>query len=114
MTFAAGGTTLCSAPLSSGGASCNTSAALAVGNYSVTATYPGDPGDAGATASTAFMITAAVPVPPTGAGFGRAGLWALAPLALLLLAVGGWLVFAARLPLAAGRQHPSRSRRHRG
>jgi hypothetical protein len=114
VTFAAGGTTLCSAPLSSGTASCHTSTVLAVGSYSVTATYPGDPGDAGATASTAFLITAAVPVPATGAASGLAGQGALAALALLLLAVGGWLVFAARLPLAADRRRPSLSRRHRG
>jgi hypothetical protein len=51
---------LCTATIdSNGNASCTTSAALAPGTYSVTATYGGDTNYSGSTASTSFMITKA-------------------------------------------------------
>ena len=55
VTFTAGNTTLCTAELPE--MSCGTSSSLAVGGYSVTATYSGDPDYAGASAMTSFTIT---------------------------------------------------------
>ena len=57
VTFASGGSTLCSGSASSGSVSCNTSASLAPATYSVTATYAGDTNYSGSTASTSFTIT---------------------------------------------------------
>ena len=57
VTFAAGGSTLCTTgPLSAGSASCTT-AVPAVGSYAVTATYSGDSDYQGSTATTGFTIT---------------------------------------------------------
>jgi len=52
---------LCTAALSSGAALCTSSALLAAGGYSVTATYTGDSNYPSATATTAFTITQATP-----------------------------------------------------
>ncbi len=62
VTFTAGGTTLCTATLPT--VSCDTSSTLAVGSYSVTATYSGDGNFVGSTASTTFSITK-IPSPVT-------------------------------------------------
>jgi hypothetical protein len=55
VTFTAGTTTLCTAKLPQ--LSCDTSSALAVGGYKVTATYSGDSTYRGAVATTGFTIT---------------------------------------------------------
>ncbi|BEP12884.1 hypothetical protein acdb102_11950 [Acidothermaceae bacterium B102] len=56
VTFASGGTTLCTVTLSSG-TSCLTSASLDPGSYPVTATYSGDAHFASATDTTTFAVT---------------------------------------------------------
>jgi uncharacterized repeat protein (TIGR01451 family) len=56
VTFSANNSTLCSASVSSGSASCTTGV-LPAGTYSVTATYSGDSNYQGSTASTSFTIT---------------------------------------------------------
>ena len=67
--------TLCTATVSSGSASCTT-AALPPGSYSVTATYSGDSNYLGSTASTSFTINQAptsftASANPTSATFGQ-------------------------------------------
>ncbi|MDQ1675248.1 MAG: hypothetical protein QOC93_392 [Actinomycetota bacterium] len=57
VTFASGGTTLCTATLPV--TSCATGAGLAPGSYPVTATYPGDAHYTGSTATTSFAVTKA-------------------------------------------------------
>ncbi|MDX6229744.1 MAG: large repetitive protein, partial [Frankiales bacterium] len=57
VTFAAGGTTLCTATLPA--TSCGTSTTLAAGTYNVTATYSGDTDHASSSATTNFTITTA-------------------------------------------------------
>jgi hypothetical protein len=59
VTFSGAGTTLCSATLSGGAASCSTGG-LAAGSYSVTATYAGDSNYLGSYTDTGFTITPAV------------------------------------------------------
>jgi large repetitive protein len=56
VTFASGGTTLCTATLPA--TSCGTSTSLAGGAYPVTATYSGDTDHATSTATTSFSVTA--------------------------------------------------------
>ena len=58
VTFATGGTTWCTATVSSGSASCSTTAAPGMGTHTVTASYGGDADHAGSTASTSFTVTA--------------------------------------------------------
>ncbi len=61
VTFASGGTTLCTVTLPA--TSCQTAATLAAGTYPVTATYPGDTNYQGTTATGAsFTVTKADPV----------------------------------------------------
>jgi hypothetical protein len=60
VTFASGGTTLCTVSDVSKASSCRTSASLPAGTYPVTATYSGDPTHAGATADTTYTVTKAV------------------------------------------------------
>ncbi len=57
VAFAAGGKTLCTATLPN--TSCDTAADLPPGTYQVTATYSGDTGYNGATATTSFDVTKA-------------------------------------------------------
>ena len=62
VTFSSGGKTLCTATLPA--TSCDTSATLPAGTYPVTATYSGDAGFNGATATTTFEVAKAKgPVP---------------------------------------------------
>ncbi len=58
VTFTSGAATLCTATVSSGGASCET-ATLPVGTYPVTATYSGDTDYTGSTATASFSVTRA-------------------------------------------------------
>ena len=60
ITFASGGTTLCSVDVVTD-TSCTTSATLDPAHYAVTATYSGDANHAGSTAPTAFDIAKATP-----------------------------------------------------
>ena len=57
VTFSSGSETLCSAPLTSGSASC-AATVLPPGSYSVIATYSGDSNHAGSSAQATFTVTA--------------------------------------------------------
>ena len=57
VTFASGGTALCTATVSSGSASCSTSSLLAGGAYTVTGTYPGTTIYAGNTSNNTVSLT---------------------------------------------------------
>jgi hypothetical protein len=57
VTFSSGGSTLCSASLSSGSATCTTSTSLSVGTYPVTVGYPGDAHYAASSAQTSFTMS---------------------------------------------------------
>ncbi|MGD0834061.1 MAG: Ig-like domain-containing protein [Candidatus Dormibacteria bacterium] len=63
VTFTSGGTTLCSAQVSGGTATCDASG-LDPGSYPVAAAYSGALDYQGTTATTQFAITAATPTPP--------------------------------------------------
>jgi hypothetical protein len=57
VSFTSGTTTLCSASVLSGAASCPTQSTLAAGSYPVTATYSGDANFVGSSAGTSFTIS---------------------------------------------------------
>ena len=85
VTFTTGGTTWCSATVSSGDASCTTTTAPGVGSHSVTATYGGDSNHATSTATTSFTVTSvpvlqiSTPGTPTGAAAGTSYTLTLSP-----------------------------------
>ncbi|HVB26744.1 MAG TPA: Ig-like domain repeat protein, partial [Mycobacteriales bacterium] len=60
VTFSSGASTLCSYAIDSASA-CSTTASLAAGSYSVTASYGGDTNDASASAATTFVVNQASP-----------------------------------------------------
>ena len=88
--FGAGGSTLCTATVSAGTASCD-AGILPVADYSVSAVYSGNPDYLGSTASTAFTVTASITVPDAGAG-SRGG--SAVSLGALLIAAGTLLLGA--------------------
>jgi Bacterial Ig-like domain (group 3) len=95
VTFASGGSTLCTATLPL--THCPTSTSLAGGVHSITATYSGDGSHAGSTASTTLTVTLAATVFTAGATPATVAFGATSALAESGLPVGatGTITFAA-------------------
>jgi large repetitive protein len=66
VTYSSGATTLCTATVSSGSASCATSSTLAAGSYTVTGTYSGDTTYAATTSTNTVGLTVSKYTPAVG------------------------------------------------